>query len=412
MAAEPVKRGAPTLHPPPSCATLAARVRFGHRRGALRGAAPPIWYAMARPAAAFRPFAAPGWTCLALLAAVGFSAACGSAGPMAQEETRLDPALRPPGLILMPVALAIPGSSAIDIAARTNDLARWLMQRTDLPLIGPYDYTLNKPVDEAQNAMTDTDLLARSDALQADVRNWLVIHVLVTENRASSERDIVDTRVKDPKKPNTWRQHSTDAKVRVDVSVLDARRGAKLAGLVYEADDDPANFDPGGDPRPGVTRIIGEAMALLLAGSGGSLYGTGSRRTRGVGLIDSVPSIMAWSIPDKPSWSEQHQKDEDVVREAAVLGLFDRFAPNLDMRAIFAASRNAGLLVQQPAPGLEPGDIVVALGDRPLSAAYQLDRALQACPPAGCTAAIVRKGQKLDVALQWPPLPPATAPAE
>ncbi|MSP92111.1 MAG: hypothetical protein EXR79_09975 [Myxococcales bacterium] len=349
---------------------------------------------------------------LALLAVLAFGTACGSAGPKAQEETRLDPGLRPPGLILMPVALAIPGTSALDIVSRTNDLARWLMQRTDLPLIGPYDYTLNKPADEAQNAMTDTDLLARTDALHADVRNWLVIHVLVTENRASSERDIVDTRVKDPKKPNTWRQRSIEAKVRVDVSVLDARRGAKLAGLVYEADDDPASFEPGGDPRPGITRIIGEAMVLLLAGSGSSLYGTGSRRTRGVGIVDSVPAVMAWTLPDSPSWNEQHQKDQDIVREAAVLSMFDRLAPNLDMRTIFAAARNSGLLVQQVQPGLELGDIIVSLGERPLSAAYQLDRGLQASPPAGCTVSVMRKGQKVDVTLQWPALPTATPPAE
>jgi hypothetical protein len=336
--------------------------------------------------------------------------ACGGGPQFVTEEVPLDPAIKPQGIVVLPVAQALKGTTALDVAARSNEIARWLMKRTDLPILGPYDFAIANPVDQVTNVIVDTDLGARTDSAKIDVRNWIVLRVLITENLAENTRDIVDIKQKDPKKPNTWRQRGVESKVRVEVSLHDPRRGSKQAGLVWQDDDDPTAFQSGGDPRPGVTRLVNLALERLLIGSGGGLLGAGQRKTRGDGTLDSLPAMLDWGAPELGSWSLLHQSDADVVKEAAVLGLWDRFAPDLPTRDVFNATRHPGLLVRKAVAPLQDGDVVLAVGERPISAAYQFDRLLQQCPPQGCPVSVWRNGQKADITLQWPTLPAATRP--
>jgi hypothetical protein len=333
--------------------------------------------------------------------------ACGGGPQFVTEEVPLDPAIKPQGIVVLPVAQALKGTTALDVAARSNEIARWLMRRTDLPILGPYDFAIANPVDQVTNVLVDTDLGTRTDAAKVDLRNWIVLRVLITENRAENTRDIVDVKQKDPKKPNTWRQHGVESKVRVEVSLHDPQRGIKRAGLVWQ-DDDPMAFQSGGDPRPGATRLVDLALERLLIGAGGSLLGAGQRKTRGDGMLDSLPAMLEWGAPELGSWSVLHRGDADVVKEATVLGMWDRFAPDLPTRDVFNATRHPGLLVHKAVAPLQDGDVVLAVGERPIAAAYQFDRLLQQCPPQGCSVSVWRNGQKADITLQWPTLPAAT----
>lgn len=346
------------------------------------------------------------------LLAVALLGACGSSGPQIVEESPLVVEKKPNGIVLLPVALAIPDATALEVIARTGDIARWLLQRTDLPVVGPFDYTLYKSLDEARTVSSDTDLLNRRDDVGVDVRNYLTLHVLVTENRAMNTRDITDVRQKDPKKQKTFRQRDFDSKIRVEATVYDAMRGRRLAHVAIEADDDPTEFEQGGDPRPGVTRVIGLALDHLVRTSAENLLGIGSRRTRGDGLLDSVPLMAVWGVADLPSFATQHAGDEEIVREAAELALWDRFGPGLSVRDIRAGARNPGVLVRTPLAPLESGDVVLKVAGKDVFTAYQFDRRLDACATQGCAVLVFRGGQQRELIVNWPVLRPAVLPEE
>jgi hypothetical protein len=333
--------------------------------------------------------------------------ACGSAGPQLSEITPLEPGLKPTGLVLLPVALTVPGTTALDIAARTGDAAQYMMVKTDLPILGPFDFTLLKAPDEAHTVSADTDMLSRATELGFDLRNAVAIHVLVTENRATNVRDIQDVRKKDPKDQKTYRQHGLDSTVRVELGVYEIMRGHKLGGLVVETQDDPTDFQPGGDPRPGITRAIQLALDRLLETSGAVLRGRGQRRTHGDGMVDSVPALMAWHAQDLPSWTDLHREQQDVVREAEALGLWDRFAPGLSVREVHDASASNGVLVHTAVAPLQVGDVVLTVRNQPVSARYQIDRQLQQCGQSPCPVLVQRAGQRVELTVQWPALPPA-----
>lgn len=330
--------------------------------------------------------------------------ACGGAQAVV-EESALPAERKPKGLILLPVTLSTPETTALEVIARTLQAADYFLTRTELPILGPFDYGLLKGVDETQVVASDTDLLSRGEDL-GDWRSWMAVHVLVTENRASNVRDIVDTRVRDPKKPNTYRQHGFESTVRVEAALLDPMRGGRLAHVVVQVQDDPTDVEPGGDPRPGITAAIRQALDRLMETSGPSLRGIGQRRTRGEGLVDSVPAMLAWHSPEMPSWNEKNREQADVVREAAALGVWDRFAPGLSGREVHNASASRGVLVRATQPPLEAGDVVLSVGGKAVSARHQFDRMLQQCSEKGCALDVWRAGQRVAVQLRWPPLRP------
>jgi hypothetical protein len=337
--------------------------------------------------------------------------ACGAA-EKAPVVTPLDGTVKPTMLVLLPVALAnVPGANALEVAARTNAVADLLLQRTDLPLLGPWDFSLQQPVDQARVLSLDTDAFVRARDAGLDLRQALVLHILVTENRATNVRDIQDVRQKDPKTGQfkTFRQHGVQSTVRVELSALEPMRGGRLGSVVVEQDDDPTDFEAGGDPRPGITSAIHKALMTFLQNSATGLRG-GKRLTRGDGLVDSVPALQGWHAADLPSWNQLHQAEAAELREAAAFGLWDRFAPNVGMREIRDATRHQGVLVRKAMAPLQPGDVVMAVQGKPVLARYQVDRVMQTCAGQACAVTVARDGQKLDLQATWPTLPAVAVP--
>ncbi len=341
------------------------------------------------------------------LALVGLLTACGASGPQISEVLPLDQTAHAKALIVLPVALAMQDSTSLDIAMRTDEVARWLLTKTPLPLIGPADFGLLQPVDEVAVVSSDTDLMSHATELRLPVREAVALHILVTEQRATNVRDIQDVRNADPKKQQTFRQHGLEAHLRTEIWLSDAVRGRKLAGLVVETTDDPTNVMPGGDPRPGLTLSIQLALNKLLEIAGPLLAGPGTRQTTGAGLVDSLPATLAWAAPGKESWETANKAKAEVVREAAALSLWDRVAPNMTGKELYVASRNRGLLVRQAQGDLQAGDFVLTLDTRPVTTAYQLDRVLQVSGSQGARAQVIRGGAKVDLTVRGP-LTPAT----
>jgi len=329
---------------------------------------------------------------------------CGSASPV-QNIQILDPTTKPLGIIVLPVAQMVPATTALDVIARSHDAAAYLLQHTDLPILGPLDFSINKSVDDVRIVAADTDLFSRKEELGEEPRQWLALSLLITENRAENVRDIKDVREKDPKKQKIFRQHGIDAKVRVEVALLDPRRGTRVAGLSFEFDDDPTQFEPGGDPRPGITKAIQQALAHLLATSGEGLRGGGSRRWRGEDMVDNLLPLLAWSADDLKSFNVLHSADAEVTRDAKVLGLWDRFAPNLEMASIFHATRQSGLIVRKAHAPLLAGDLILSVSGHAVTATYQFDRLLQLAGNAGAKVQVWRNAAKMTVDVAWPQLP-------
>jgi len=333
---------------------------------------------------------------------------CGAAGPKFAEETPLSSPVAPRGIVVLPMALAIPGATALETIARSHEVAALLLRRTDLPVLGPLDFTMQKSPDEAMVAATDTDLLMREDGRRVDVHDWITLHVLVTENRATNTRDIVDERQKDPKK-KVFRQSGFDSRVRVEVTVRDAMRPRVLGHVVLEADDDPTNFESGGDPRPGITRLVEAAVNRLVDGGSAALAGRGQRKSRGDGLIDNLPAMLAWGAPEVPSLDSKMKDEPEMLREAKVLELWDRFAPGLGVRDMRAATKHSGVIVRVARAPLRVGDIVDQVGSESVRARYQFDRLLQGCVGA-CKVGVWRNDEHVDLHLQWPNAAPLVVP--
>jgi hypothetical protein len=341
-------------------------------------------------------------------AILALTAACGPTGPQMTDVQLLDPQTHVKALVVLPVALAMQDSTALDIAMRTDDVVRWVMKKGSQPIVGPADFSLLHPVDEISVVSADTDLMTRASDLKLPVREAAVLHILVTENRATNVRDIQDVRNSDPKKQPTFRQHGLEAHLRTEVWLSDALRGRRLAGLVVETTDDPTEVMPGGDPRPGLTLAIQLALDKLLEIAGPLLSENGVRQTTGEGLVDCLPATLAWAPPGKQSWEELNKGKADVVREAAALALWDRVAPNLSAKELLVASRNRGVLVRKAQGDLLPGDLIVSIYSHPLTTAYQLDRVLQVAGREGVRAQLLRAGAPVDVQLHGPLVPAVT----
>ena len=336
-------------------------------------------------------------------------AACAPTGPQITDIQLLEPQTHARALVVLPVALGMQDSTALDIAMRTDDVVHWVLKKGTQPIIGPADFSLLHPVDEISVVSADTDLMTRATDLKLPVREAAVLHILVTENRATNVRDIQDVRNTDPKKQQTFRQHGLEAHLRTEVWLSDALRGRRLAGLVVETTDDPTEVTPGGDPRPGLTLAIQLGLDKLLEIAGPLLSDSGVRQTNGDGLVDSLPATLAWAPPGKQSWNELNKGKDDVVREAAALALWDRVAPNLSGKDLAVASRHPGVLVRKAMGELQSGDLIVSIYGHPLQAAYQLDRVLQVAGREGVRAQLLRGGQPVEVTLRGP-LVPAAAP--
>jgi hypothetical protein len=319
--------------------------------------------------------------------------------------------LRPSGIVVLPVSLAIPEIGPAEVALRTFDVANLLLRKTDVPLLGPLDFDVLKPLDEVRVAAYDTDLGAKGDDVGIDWQGFVALHVMVVENRATHVRDITDTRIQGAQKPKVFRQHGVESSLHVEATLLDVRRGTRLAWTAVDVADDPLDFEPGEDPRPGVTRAVRGAVERLLQLSQGQLQGSKGRRQRGGGLVDSALAAAQWKGVDAPSLFDALRDKSDVDRQTRMMTLWDRVHPNLQAAWAAAAGRQRGVLVVQPLEPLQPGDIVVSVDDKPVAAVHQLDRRLQACSDraGGCNVQVVRGGATQSMQVRWPALPTATA---
>ncbi len=349
-----------------------------------------------------------GWSTVAATGAL----LLGCGGQQVVDEGPLPADLRPNGLVLLPVTLSVPDSSALEVAARSLEVSRLLLQKSDLPVLGLFDFDLNKTLDEARNVSYDTDLQTRDTDVGAEWQQWMALHVLVTENRATNVRDIVDEKAKAAGKPSTFRQHGIESEIRVEAALYDVRRGNRIAWTVVQQTDDPTQFTPGGDPRPGITTAIEKCVTRLLAMTGNQLLGQPGRRTRGENLVDALPAMLHWRAPELPSYADAIKAQPDEVQQARVYALWDRFAPNLETKAIFAANKGKGILVRAKTPPFEAGDVVLAIDGKKVKAAYQVDRITRVCSATanGCKAEVLRNNETVTVMLRWPALPSIAVP--
>lgn len=337
----------------------------------------------------------------------------GCGGAQVAGELRPAATLRPRGIVVLPVALMQEGVTALDVAARSMDVANWLLRNTDLPVVGPLDFQVQRPLDEIRVLAADTDLPEAATRLGVDLTDWVVLHVLVTENRAVHVRDIVDERKKsEGGTGKTFRKHGIEATLHVELTLLDPVRGRRLAFTMADSTDDPAVVPPLGDPRPGLARALGKALMRLQTIAGPQLQGPAGRRHRGEWLAPSMDALLRYQVADLPP----HQQKLDALtgpdRDFGVFALWDRFAPNTATADIRAATKYPGLLVQRALPPLEVGDVVLQVAGQPMQAAWQFDRALRGCAEGGCVVQVWRKNAAQTVTLRWPALPRAPIPEQ
>lgn len=327
-------------------------------------------------------------------------AGCGG-GPEVLVEEPLKPRPVPEGVVLFPVAALTPGANALECIARTGDAARWLLEHTELPILGPADYASFKEPEDMRVASIDTDLMSRTSGARTDLQNWLSVHIMITENRATNVRDIEDRRQKDPKKLKIYRQYGIDAEVTVEVTVADGRYGKPLARAVVRGIDNPADVRSDGDPRPMLPQLIGLALERAFLESESVVAARPRRKVRGPGLLDAVPLLAAWKTPQKPSFIQALEGKEEIEREGALESLWTRFQPNLPVEATFVGKKHPGVMALQDRPPLARYDVVTEVAGQPVQTVYQLDRLLQACA-AKCPARVRRGFTDVDVNLAWP----------
>ncbi len=330
------------------------------------------------------------------------ASACGADHEILVEEP-LQSRPPPQGLLLFPAAVLTPGADALHAIARTGDVATWLLDHTELPIIGPFDFNIYKEPDELQIASVDTDLMSQAGG-SIDLRGWLAVHIMITENRATNIRDIVDKRDKDPKKRKIYRQYGIDSTVRVEGQILDARYGKRLAHAVLTAKDDPTQVKSEGDPRPVLRKLIDQTLTILFADSEAIVSAKNTRRIRSGAFLDAVPTLAAWKTGQRKSFVQRHEGKDDIEKQAALEGLWMRFQPGLPVKATFVGTRHPGVMALQARPPLEQYDVIKTVGGKKVSAVYQLDRLLQACK-SDCNARIRRGFKDVDVRLAWLPAP-------
>jgi len=319
---------------------------------------------------------------LSLLAvcAVLLGTACG--GPKTiVEVTPVGGEWRPRAIVLVPLGMVAPGTTATEITERSLDVARILMERTAIPVLGPFDLQWASRPEDTKVLIGETDIVQRAERLGLRLEDTVVLHYFITENSAVNVRDIEDERVRAAgKKPKIWRQHGFDVRVRIEISWLDPVRARKLGVALVEGQDDPNIEGAEGDPRPGLTALLARATGAALECWGERLGRPESRPLQGLRLYDDVRAILAFKLPEMPSFLEANAKLSEVERDAKILARYERNAPGADMRTTFRMQRaKPGVYVAAVPEGspLKPGDVVMSVGPEFTLAAHQLDRALQ-----------------------------------
>lgn len=342
---------------------------------------------------------------VAALAAVA-ATACGGPFEVMQDRPLAEDISPPKGIVLLPVAMMTHRADALEVAVRSSEAARWLLDHTDVPLVGPMDFRVFKPVDEVKIASTDTDLATRNEGDRIALAGWWAMSILVTENRSTSVSNIVDTRKGQDGKTVSQR-YGIESTLRVEVQIRDAMHGTVKAMVVLKGVDDPNDRPPEGDPRPMIRALMIEGMRRAI---GEALPGLGQpnrRVIRGREGIVSVPALADSGYPNRPSFAEPLKEKKPIERETAILTIWYRVSPNLPLRPALTATNHPGVVMAQDRAPLKKHDVVMAVGGTPVRDTYQLDRMLRRCASSSCKVQIRRKRSTLEVDLRWnvQPLP-------
>lgn len=348
------------------------------------------------------------WARLAAIGAlllVPLVAACGGPMEVRKEVALAEDAPLPKGIVVLPVAVMTHQSNAIKVAVRSSELAAWLVDHTEVPLLGPLDFKTLKELDEVQVASTDTDLVTQADGAGMDLRGWWSLHALLTENRAASQRRIVDTKSATGTEGKTIGAMSgIESQLRLELVLRDAMRGRVLATVVIVATDDPDDMPLQGEPRPLVPRMFHDALRRLFGDGLERLQGAPVRHVRTTGLVPSAPALAAQEFPSRPSFASDFADKSEADRDAGLFWVWDRIHPNLDVAAALTATRSPGVLLSQPRSPLQKHDVITEVNGHAVRDIYQLDRQLRQCGQ-GCMAKIARGRQIMDMPLPWTALP-------
>jgi len=311
----------------------------------------------------------------------------------------------PKGIVVMPIAVMTHKSDAIEVAVRSSELAGWLIDRTEVPVLGPLDFKTLKELDEVQVASTDTDLVTQGDGTGLDLRGWWSLHALLTENRAASQRHTVDTKTAKGTDGKTIAAvYGIESQLRLELVLRDAMRGRVLAAVVIVAADDPSDVPLEGEPRPLVPRMFEDALKRLFGDALERLQGSPIRAVRSAGLLVSAPALAAQEFPGRPSLASAYVDRNEADRDGALFTVWDRVHPNLNVNAALTATRAPGVLVTKARAPLQVHDVITEVNGQAVRDVYQLDRRMRVCGQ-GCTAKIARGRELIDMPLPWAALP-------
>ncbi len=347
-----------------------------------------------------------GWRTGALalsLTAGALASACGGPFQIEAERRLAEEISLPPGIVVMPVAAMSHKAGAIEVALRNSDTAAWLLDHTELPLLGPLDFKTLKEVDDANLVSTDTDLSTRPDTERIDLAGWWSIHILVTESRANSSRRIIDTNASAEGK-TVSNVVGIESRLRMELTLREAMRGRVLAQVVLIGDDELSFGATSGDPRPIIRQLIERGLSMVFEPVLDRLQTAPQRQIRSALALPSATALMGLGFVNLPSLAESMADRKEVEREAAIIGVWERLYPDLPPQAMIPATRNPGVLLMKPPQPLQNFDVVVAVDGHPVRERYQLDRRLRACAPT-CRLTLSRGGAPIELPLALPPAP-------
>lgn len=331
---------------------------------------------------------------------------CGSTLQVIEEKALAEKGPKIHGFIVFPVADMTYGAKTIDCAVRGSDVAAWLLDHTEQPVLGHLDFKSFKVPDDLRIASVDTNLVTRSNGARRDLSGWISVWVQVTENRATNIRDIVDARKKGKKNQSVHRIHAVEATVRVEVQLLDAMRGRRLATIVIKDVDDPTKMRLKGDPRPRITALVHKALDMALSQATKRVAPERPLRIiRRAGTIANAPELAKFSTPEKPSLHEIYAKMGEIELKTAIVTLWSRLAPELGIRETYFATKYPGVLMTSDRSPLKRGDVIRKVDNVEVRDRYQLDRAMRKCKGRACKVSIQRAFKTLEVNVTWLPVP-------
>ena len=360
------------------------------------------------------PHRSPGRTLLtlALTLTVLLMTACGGSLKVVGSHALAEKGPEIKGFIVFPVSDMTHDAKVIDAALRASDVAAWLLDHTDQPVLGPLDYQLYQEPDDLRVAVSHTNLATAAGGRRR-LDGWIAVWIQITENRATNVRDTVDMRKRGKKNQPVYRIHGVEATLRVEVQLRDGARGRELARVVLTDVDDPTHSRLKGDPRPAITRLIHKALRLALGEAEGRLAPKPLRRVvRRAGLLPSPVALAKFRTPKRPSLHETAAKRGEVDLQIAIMALWGRLAPELSVRQTYFATKFPGVLLLKGRAPLLPGDVIRAVAGVPVRDRYQLDRAMRRCAASPCEVLVQRKFKALKVPVRWAPLPMPTDEAD